>query len=476
MKKTSVLLLFFMFLFSASCAINPVTGKREISLISEEKEIALGKETDAQIRIQYGVYDDSLLNEYVKKVGTTMIPHTHRPHLPYHFAVLDTPVVNAFAVPGGYVYVTRGILALMNSEAELAVVLGHELGHINARHSVRRISKMMLFQIGLGVGSVLSETFAKLSGAASVGIQLLFLQYSRDDERQADALGVEYSRKGSYNPGEMISFFQSLQKYGDLSGGGHRLPGFLSTHPLTAERIDNTKETLQAEDKTLTTGHNAYLNRINNIIFGNDPQQGYVEDNIFYHPAMRFFFSFPKDWTLQNSPTQVIIISKDENAAVILQAEQSSENLPDYANRKASEIEGRQFLSERHLTIHGMKSYQQLYDISQQNQATLRMSLSLIQKGPYIYSFTSLSTKEDFQKYDSHFDFTIGSFNELRDPAYINRQPLRLNLIKANGRESLQNIFRRSGLKKEMWPQFAILNGMEIEQVPQSGELIKIIK
>ena len=187
-----------------SCAVNPVTGKREFMLISEQQEISLGQETDQEIRSQYGVYDHPGLNEYVTRVGMTMVPHSHRSHLGYHFAVLDTPVVNAFAVPGGYIYVTRGILAMMNSEAELAVVLGHELGHVNARHSARRLSNMILVQVGLAVGGALSETFAKISGAASVGIQLLFLKYSRGDERQADRLGVEYARKGSYNPGKMI--------------------------------------------------------------------------------------------------------------------------------------------------------------------------------------------------------------------------------------------------------------------------------
>ena len=180
---TAPLTAFLLFL-AVACAINPVTGKYELSLISEEQEIALGKETDAEIRLQYVIYDSPALNEYIKKVGMALAPHTHRPHLVYHFAVLDIPVANAFASPGGYIYVTRGLLAMMNSEAELAAVLAHELGHVNARHHVQRLSNLLLVEFSLTLGSALSDTFAEISGAASIGIQLLFLKYSRDDERE----------------------------------------------------------------------------------------------------------------------------------------------------------------------------------------------------------------------------------------------------------------------------------------------------
>ena len=292
-----------------SCAINPVTGKRELSLISEQEEIALGKQTDREIKAQYGIYSDQALNAYVQRVGQRMTPLTHRPHLTYHFAVLDTPVVNAFAVPGGYVYVTRGILALMNSEAELAVVLGHELGHVNARHSIAKLSQLMLAQLGLGVAGVISETFAKLSGAASIGIQLLFLKFSRDDEREADTLGVEYSRKSGYNPGEMINFFASLERLGDLSGG-QSLPGFLSTHPLTSERIQHTKDMLMESDRQLKIEKNGYLGAVNNMVYGQDPRQGYVKKNGFIYTFLAL--SAQNEFSKYDGPFQSVVGSFQE--------------------------------------------------------------------------------------------------------------------------------------------------------------------
>ena len=458
-----------------SCAVNPVTGKREFMLISEQQEISLGQETDQQIRSQYGVYDHPGLNEYVTRVGMTMVPHSHRSHLGYHFAVLDTPVVNAFAVPGGYIYVTRGILAMMNSEAELAVVLGHELGHVNARHSARRLSNMILVQVGLAVGGALSETFAKISGAASVGIQLLFLKYSRGDERQADRLGVEYARKGSYNPGKMIDFFSSLQKMGDLSGG-HALPGFLSTHPLTGERIKNTQAMITETDRGLHVRQNDYFNRINNMVYGKDPRQGFIEGNTFYHPQMKFFFSFPREWKVQNTPTQVTLVPENQKAAVILQAEKNSANLKEFAQTKSSSLEGRQLIRENHLTINGLSSFQQYYDLVREDQQDLRVRMSFIKYGAYIFTFTALSSRDDFDEYTSQFGSLIGSFNTLKERKYLNRRPQRLKLIKATGRQTLQVILQRAGMDKDLCPRFAIINNMQLDQTPKPGQLIKILQ
>jgi predicted Zn-dependent protease len=475
MRRIIPFLCLFLILFTMSCAVNPVTGKRELSLISEQEEIALGKQTDGEIKAQYGVYNDQALNAYIQRIGQDMAPITHRPHLTYHFAVLDTPVVNAFAVPGGYVYVTRGILAMMNSEAELAVVLAHELGHVNARHSVAKLSQLMLAQLGLGVAGAISETFAKLSGAASIGIQLLFLKFSRDDEREADALGVEYSRKVGYNPIEMVNFFETLEKLGDLSGG-QSLPGFLSTHPLTSERIQNTKDMLLETDRQLKIDQEGYLGAVSNMVYGQDPRQGYVEKNAFYHPELRFFFTIPGDWQVQNTPAQVILATKDGNAGVILRAENTSENLKDYANRVAAKIENARFIDERSFKINGLASYHQIYDISQQQGGEIRTRLSFVRKNGLIYNFLALSAKNEFDQYDRQFQTVVGSFQELRDRRYLNRQPQRIRLVKANGRDSLQAIFQKAGMDKEIWPKFAIMNSGELDSRPKSGQAIKIVR
>jgi predicted Zn-dependent protease len=475
MPKKAITVLLIVAFSALSCAVNPVTGKKELNLISESQEIAMGKETDVEIRQEYGIYADPQVNAYVQSIGQALAPLTHRPNLPYQFAVLDTPVVNAFAVPGGYIYVTRGILALMGSEAELAVVLGHELGHVNARHSVHRMSEMMLAQVGLVVGSALSETFAQVAGLAGVGVQILFLKYSRDDERQADALGVEYARKGVYNAGEMIAFFGSLEKMGDLSGG-HALPGFLSTHPLTSERIEKVKQMLTADDQKLEVKERPYLGHIDGIIYGDDPRQGFVEGGRFYHPEMTFTFGIPSGWKVANTPSQVMMSSPDQKAALVLQAEKTAEDLAAYTRKKAGQIQGAQFVGDDNLKVPGLASVHQVYRVDQQQGAPIGLRLSAIRKGDLVYTFSAVAALTDFPRFNDEFKRSAQSFAPLRDPAFLNRRPHQIRLVEANGGQTLQEIFSSNGMNKEIWTTAAILNGLEVGAKPPRGQLVKVIR
>lgn len=458
-----------------ACAVNPVTGRRQLMLYSEQDEIAMGKQTHEQIQQQFGIYDGPEINAYVSRIGDTMTGHTHRPHLEYHFAVLDSPVVNAFAAPGGYIYVTRGILAMMNSEAELAVVLGHELGHVNARHSMSRLSSATMAQLGLLAGSAISQTFADLAGLAGTGLQLLFLQYSRDDEREADTLGVTYARHGKYNPAKMIDFFATLEKMGDLSGG-HALPGFLSTHPLTSERIENTRAMITEQDQNLNIRSSDYFKSIQGMVYGSDPRQGYVEGDSFYHPVMRFAYTIPKDWNVQNLPSQVIMISPKEDAGIILQAEQSTQDPAAYAAAKAKDYEGASLRGEQNRNINGLAAYQQIWDGTQEDGTKLRLHLTYIQYTSHIFTFMGLSRLQDYDTYTPTFGASASSFRRLTDRKYLDRQPKRIKLMTADGRQTLQAILEREGLPKELWPRFAIINALELGQVPERGRIVKVIR
>jgi len=478
MHRSKIVFLVFILVFAIACAINPVTGQKELMLISEAQEIQMGQETHESIRQQFGIYEDPALSQYVSELGHAMGPYTHRPHLEYHFYVLDTPVVNAFAAPGGFIYVTRGALALMTSEAELASIIGHELGHVNARHSAHKLSQMLLVQVGLAVGSAISETFRDLSGLASVGVQLLFLKFSRDDERQADSLGVQYSRSGGWHPGKMVDFFSALQKMGDLSGGGHSLPGFLSTHPLTSERIQYTKAMVEENDRYLLVKKDQYITRLANLVYGDDPRQGFVENNTFYHPGMRFSFAIPQGWKFQNQRNQVVMVTQDENAAVVLQVEENTADLQSYAQARSQKLQGATFISGQNLRINGLSSYQQLFRITQTNQEqeqSLKMRTSYIRKGSYIYTFSALSDESSYNNYDFQFGTVIGSFRELTDRNYLNRQPFRIKVVRADGRQTLESYFKKAGIKQEAWPKFAIMNGMNLKDVPIKNTAIKVI-
>jgi len=223
---------------SAGCAVNPVTGKSQFMLMSENQEIQLGAQSHEGIVGSYGSYAGDSIQSWFDERGQHMAALTHRPRLPWRFTVLDSPVINAFAVPGGYIYVTRGILTNFNNEAQFAGVLAHELGHVNARHSALRYSKAQVANLGLGVGVIFSEEFAKYAQLASIGSALLFLKFSRDDERQADKLGVEYSSKAGYDAVHMSDFFHTLER---MHPRGGSLPAWQSTHPDPGDRIKATR-------------------------------------------------------------------------------------------------------------------------------------------------------------------------------------------------------------------------------------------
>ena len=460
-----------------ACSVNPVTGRKEFMLYSENQEIELGKQTDAEVAATYGVYDDPALAAYVSKLGLALAAKTQRPSLPYRFTVLDSPVVNAFAVPGGSVYVTRGILAMMSSEAELAAVLGHELGHVAARHSMSQMSKQQVAQIGLAVGSAISRKFAQYAGLAGAGLQVLFLKYSRDDENQSDGLGVDYARAAGYDPADMAVTFTALQKMGDLSGGS-TLPGFLSTHPLTPDRIAHVRSLLKPGDASLARKPEAYLRTVENIVYGEDPRQGYVENGVFYHPALRFQFAVPTGWAVDNTPSRVTLITADQNGGVVLQGGKTTDSAEEFARKQATEItnSGGKLINENRTTINGLACYEQAYTITQENADPVRMSRSYIKKGDWVYAFSAMSAASGFSKYEPDFKGIVASFRDLTDASKINRSPRRLTLVKANGSDALQAIFKKTGAAEKSWPQLAIINGLELTAVPPAGRLVKTVK
>lgn len=477
------------FLVQSGCAVNPVTGKKEIMLISESMEINMGKEIDQGLRMEYGFYDDLQLNAYVAQIGQQMVPHCHRPHLEYHFAILDTPVENAFAAPGGYIYITRGLMAMLNSEAELAAVIGHELGHVNARHSARQLTRSILFTLGIVVASELSKDFRKIAPISLIATQLLFLKYSRSDEYQADALGVEYSVKIGYSAHEMVNFFASLQRLTE-SKGGARIPNFLSTHPLTPRRIERVKELLQTEEyigagslSQLKVERNGYLNRLNGLVYGNNPRQGYVRGNMFYHPDMRFYFNIPPGWKVNNTPLQVTMGPADGKAVILLRAENTTDALDSYTKKMMNKLSNPQILQEGYRYINGMDAYHSLAsmladtsDKEGQTNQELNVQISCIRKEGIIFTFFSVASQTDYPTYQYTINNTISSFNRLTSPGYLNLRPTRVSIRRSRQNQSLGNFLSTLGIPEKNWKQIALINGMEVNQQLSANQLVKIIR
>src|SRR6185312_12163717 len=237
----------------SGCARNPVTGKNELSLVSESQEIEMGKQSAQEVQQSIGYYNDPAVQQYVSSIGMKMAKASERPNLPWEFHVVNDASVNAFALPGGFIFVTRGLMTSINDEAELATVVGHEIGHVTNRHSVQQISKAQVAQLGLGVGSILSSDIAKYGQLASAGLSVLFLKYSRDAENQADKAGFRYALNQNYDVREMTKVFETLDRISQAGGGG-KLPEWLSTHPAPENRIQHIENMLDTLHRDPTKG------------------------------------------------------------------------------------------------------------------------------------------------------------------------------------------------------------------------------
>jgi predicted Zn-dependent protease len=346
------------------CSRNPVTGKRQFLLMSESQELALGRESDPQVLGQFGMYPDSNMQRYLNERGQAMAKISHRPNLPFQFKVVDSDVVNAFAVPGGYVYFTRGIMAHLNSEAQLMGVLGHEIGHVTARHSAQQYTSQTFTQLGLVIGMIAFPKFQQFGDLANTGLQLLFLKFSRDHESQSDQLGVEYSSKLGYDAHEMASFFNTLGRLSAGEDGSQRIPTFMSSHPDPGDRF--VKVNAMATDFQLKNQGNyraereKFLRLVDGITYGEDPRQGYVQNNTFYHPELKFQFPVPTGWKYVNTPSQVQMASPDQKAMMLMTL--SGEKTLDAAAQGVVKEYNLRVLDQRNVQINGLQAIVQVAD------------------------------------------------------------------------------------------------------------------
>ena len=276
-----------LFGLALGCATNPVTGKKELSIVSESQEIEVGKQALAATESEFGYYEDAQWSARVDAMGQKMARVSHRPTLAWQFRVLDDPTANAFAAPGGYIFITRGIIATLNSEAQLAGVVGHEIGHVTAKHYSRQATREQLAGLGLGIASVFSETLAQYGQAAQQGMGILFIKYSRDQENESDKLGVEYSMKAGWDPREMPATYRTLARIGERAG--QSIPTYLSSHPDPGSREATTRQLAAAAVGTrtdLVVNHDAYIRSLEGMVYGSDPRQGYFEGDRYYHPEL----------------------------------------------------------------------------------------------------------------------------------------------------------------------------------------------
>jgi predicted Zn-dependent protease len=475
MKKFFLIMWLFALL---GCARNPVTGKREIVLVSESQEISMGRESHPQVQAEYGFVDSPAAQAYIEGIGKKIAAVSHRPNLEWHFTVVNSPVVNAFAIPGGYVYFTRGILAYLNDEAEVAGVMGHEETHVTARHSVQQVTRTQLAQIGLGVGSVLSPTFGQFSNLANSALGLMFLRFSRDNEREADRVGVEYASKAGYDPREISNFFDVLSR---LSSASDRetIPGWLSTHPDPGERVMTTRalaeewiKNLNLTPQQMTVNRDGHLRAIDGLVFGNDPREGFLEGQRFYHPVLEFQITFPPNWKIENTNTAVYALDPQQNAQMQLTEADAPDgtSAQDYVRLLASR--GLAPESGENTTINGNRAFLGVYRIPVEG-GTIPALAAFIEYRQNLYQI--IGAANNLNTYGERIEESIRSFDRVTEQRILSAKPDRVLIYTAKQGETLQSIAMQFNNPRAEADELGILNRLSVTQPLAAGRLVKVV-
>jgi predicted Zn-dependent protease len=465
----------------AGCSTNPATGKSQVALISEQQEIAMGKEADQQIQQQLGLYPDQELQAYVNRVGQKLAADSERPNLPWTFRVVDDPVVNAFALPGGFIYVTRGLLTHLTSEAELASVIGHEIGHVTARHSVSQMSKAQLAQIGLIAGMILKPELAQqYGGLAQQGLQLMFLKYGRDDERQADGLGLRYLNRENYDPREMPPVFATLQRVSaqqqrQQGGGQGRLPNWLSTHPSEEERIRTISgevAKIGGDFSNRTINREGYMKALDNVVFGQNPREGYFVGNTFIQPELGIQIRFPEGWKGNNQKDAVGAMSPNQDAVVVMTL--SGQGSPQQAAQQFFSQQGVQAGQTFRTDLGGLPAVARSFGVQTQ-QGELQGIAAFVESNNKVYQLLGYTTAQNWRRYGDVISGALGSFERVTDRRALDVQPKRVDVVSITSAMTLDEFARRYPSTVDM-ETLAIINQADSNtRFPAGAEVKRVV-
>ncbi len=470
-------------LIFSGCATNPVSGKKDLVLMSEAQEINLGKQAHQQVMQQYRAYNDPALQSYVEGLVEELGNKSHRSNLVYHVTVLDSPEINAFALPGGYLYITRGIMAYMNSEAELAGVLGHELGHITARHGMRQQSAGTIAGIlGAGVGILTGS--GQAAQAANVGGTALIRGYGRNHELEADRLGAEYLANVGYDPEEMINVVGILKDQEEfdkqLAKEEGREPrayhGTFSTHPKNDARL---QEVIRAANKfdnaaTRDAGRERFLKYMDGVVLGTSEQDGVLRKNRFYHNDLNLFVEFPEGWKVDNLPDRLIATPKagDAQLQITIDDLNKKQSPKEYLDEqfKGKVTKGQ---AVQTANFQGYTGYTNLPT----KGGTVPSRVAAVFHGKRIYQVLIAGKDSSaLNKYDSVGLGTIKSMRQLKTAEKELAKPKNIKLIQAKSGDTFAKLATQSDLQNHAVEQLRLLNGMYPDGEPKAGQLIKIVQ
>lgn len=468
-----------------ACVTNPATGRTQLILVSEEREIALGRENDPKIRAEYGVYDDDDLGAWFESVSSELASETERPDLPYRFALLDSPIVNAFALPGGPVYATRGLLAHANSEAEVAGVMGHEVGHVVARHGAEQMSQQM-FASGalLGVG-LLVEDARPYMAYLGAGTQLFLLRYSRRAEHEADELGVRYMHAAGWDPRGMPRFMGVLDRLSARSEGA--LPMWLSTHPDPGARVETTTELARPlvarareQGRSLEVGASSFFDRVDGLVFGEDPRQGFQRGRTFHHPEMAFRFDAPEGWQIINTRRTVVVVDDTEQPSGVVQLslvdekQREGRTPEEYANALAAAEEGLS-LEGRALEINGLTAYLGEARATSQGR-TNRLLASWVEHDGQLYQFLGQWGSGAESSVRPQLERTVRSFREETDAEVLAVEPVVLDVRTLPAGRSIESYCASADDLGASCEELATINQLALRDPVETATRIKVPK
>jgi predicted Zn-dependent protease len=465
---------------AAGCSMNAATGRPQLVLTSEAHEAELGRKAADEVAQGIGFVNDPELAAYVDAIGQRLVRVSVRPEQHFEFHVVDMPEPNAFALPGGYVYVSRGLLAIANSEDELANVLGHEIGHVLARHAAQRETRALpgSFLTGvtaLAAGIVGGSQAAELVGSiGQTATQGLLASYSRDQEREADKLGQELAARAGYNPAGMSEFLATLERESALETKGPRRPSFFDSHPSTPERVSTTeafsKQLGISPGTPIAATRAAFLNKLDGLIVGADAREGVFEQTTFLHPELDFHLRFPDDWKTSNGKTAVGASSPAEDAVVALEFQTrgtdpraAAESF--VADRRIAVSEGGALL------VSGLSAYR-VVGVAETQRGRVPVMLTFIAYREVIYRVTGLAGASVFPERRAAFEATAGSFGPLSPAERARIMQKRLRLASARPGETIDQLAARV---RSAWSpeEIAIANALESGTRLEGGSLLK---
>ena len=474
-RLTSAVLAALLYAGLTACATNPVSGKRELSLLSEAQEIAIGQQTDAEIRREMGVYDDAALQRYVSDIGDRLATLSHRPHLPWSFTVVDHPAVNAFALPGGYIYITRGILPYLDDEAELAGVLGHEIAHVTARHAAQQYTRATTGGVGLAVLGIFVPTAQPFTDLASSALGVAFLKYGRDDERESDRVGMGYAASGGWDPRGVPEFLSTLARVDALSERG--VPNWLSTHPEPAARVTEAQPIAAqlSSPTTISRNRDEFLQRIDGIVVGDNPEEGVVRGNLFLHPSLRFSLEFPEGWEVMNTPTQVAAREPGQTHFMLLQTvDRPTGRTIDEIGERSMSSAGFKAVDGQRLDINGLDAHIGVYQGRISGVGAVTMRAAHIANGRQVYLLAGFAPPDQFSRIDREITAAIQSYRALSAREAADIRPNRLDFYTVRTGDTWQSIASRGrGLVRAS--ELAIMNHRDVSEQPRVGDRIKIV-